>query len=539
MQADKVLLSTNIFTGIDDVIISGGIAIKENKIMSVGDIKDLIGEDTLVYNLEDRLITAGFCDSHVHLTLGCMLLNEADLSECKSQEECAKKLYDFYCSHKDRYSDNDWILGFSWYNFWWDNNEYPNKKVLDKYFPDKPVFLLNADGHGAWVNSYALELAGVDNDTINPPYGIISRDENREATGYLDEAAMSLCINSAFSICEEKEKELYEKYINVYSKSGLTSINDMQYFFGINMGNKNVFEVLNKEGKLPVRINFATGLFGEIEKFKTLKEKYNSGKIFYNGTKEFIDGLIITHTAYMNNPYTDDENADYLKHAVDLEQLKKRIEEVQGLGINIQLHATGDKAVKFALDSYKEAIGKNGFNDSRLSIEHIDILSPDDLYKFGECNIVASIQPQHMALTASYEGCPYPNAVGKERERYLWAYNSIKKNGGVLAFGTDYPTAGINPLMTIYRAVTRLFDDNSPDGGWNPEEKLTLFDAVRAYTYGGAYKTGREGELGTIEKGKLADFTIFDENIFEVTFEDIPKVKIYGTMCDGDMYISD
>lgn len=536
MIADKVIFCKNIFTGVNDELVSGGIAILKNKILSVGDVRGFIGEKTLVYDIGERLITAGFCDSHVHFLMGCMVSSEVDLSDCKSEEECALKLYNFYCENKKKNSENDWIIGFSWYNFWWQKKDFPSKKTLDKYFPDKPVFLLNADGHGAWVNSKALSISNIDSKTKNPPYGTIFRDKNNEATGYLDENAMSLCIHSAFSMNEDREKEMYEKYMDLYVKSGLTSVNDMQYFFGLDMGNKKVFEMLEKEGNLPLRINFATGLLGSIEEMKNYEKNYKNGKIFYNGTKEFIDGLIITHTAFMCEPYSDDTKAFHNAHAVDLDLLKKRIEEIHKLGINIQLHATGDKAVKFALDSYAQAINKNGFTKSRLSIEHIDLLSKEDLIKFGKYKIIASVQPQHLALTDSYNDCPYPNAVGKERERYLWAYKSIMENGGILAFGTDYPTAGINPLMTIYRAVTRLFNDNSPLGGWNEPERLSLFDAVKAYTIGGAYKIGRENELGTIEVGKLADFTIFEKNIFDMPFEDIPKTKVYGTMCNGKLY---
>jgi predicted amidohydrolase YtcJ len=536
--AEKVLLSNNIFTAENDDLISGGIAVAGYHIIAVDskkEIKKYIGDKTVVYDFGDKLLIPGFCDSHVHLMMGCMATAYPDLGTAKSADDCGRILRAHYEKDPGFYSPGEWILGFNWYHTRWQNKSYPTKETLDKYFPDMPVFLINADCHGAWVNSKALEICGVDKNTPDVPYGKIHRDQAGNPTGYLEEMATSLCINQAYDLPKVKEKMLLQKVNKYFSKYGITSVGDMQYLLGADVGNVEVYRNMADNDELNFRINFANGLFDDMEKILFLHNNFNNKEdlVYYNGLKEFIDGIIPTHTSIMLDKYTDDPTAPINYELMDIEKADKLISFYHSMGMNIQLHATGDGAVRKALDMYEKAINNNGKTKSRLSIEHLDLTDPADIKRLGELEIIASVQPPHITLSDSLETNDYPPAIGEERTKNLWSYKSFAESGATLAFGTDYPVVYDSPMVSIHRAVTRKFPDGKPENGWNPEQRLSVSQAIQAYTLGGAKKFGKEEVLGTIKVGKLADITVLDKNLLKIDPDEILDTEVVFTMVDG------
>lgn len=536
--ADKILLSNNIFTGESKETFNGGIAVKGYHIIGVADreeIKKYIGKTTVVYDFGDKLLLPGFCDSHVHLLMGCMATRYADLGAGKSADDCTRILYEHYQANRDFFSAEEWVVGFNWYHFNWKDKSYPTKEALDKYFPDVPVFLMNSDCHGGWVNSKALEICGVDKNTPDVPYGTLHRDAEGNPTGYLEEMAASLCIEKAYDLPSVKEKMLLLTVNKYFSKYGVTSVGDMRPLLGANMGKESVYRQMADADELNFRINFAVDLFDDRDYILDVHKNFGNKEdlVYHNGLKQFMDGIIPAHTAIMLEPYTDDPNAPLSYELMDLTKARDLIEEYQGLGLNIQIHAVGDGAIRQIVDMYENAITKNGETEARLSVEHLDLTNPADVDRMAKLGIIGSVQPPHITLTDTLEENDYPPVVGEERTKNLWNYKSFTDKGMTLAFGTDYPVVGANPMIGLHRAVTRKFSDGKPEEGWLPEQKLDIFQAVSAYTLGGAKKFGKEKVLGTLTEGKLADIIALDKNLFAIEPDEILNTNVVFTMVDG------
>jgi predicted amidohydrolase YtcJ len=533
--ADKVIISNAIFKGTDDALIDGAIAIKGNKIIFVGgkkEVQNYIDSKTKIYEYNDKLVMPGFMDSHVHLIMGSLYNRCVNLGSARSEEEAAQMVKEF----ADSNPDDSWVLGFNWYNIFWEDKSMPTKKSLDKLIPDRPVFLLNAEAHGGWVNSKALEIAGIDRNTKDPDYGKIERDEQGEPTGVLYEQAQGLVVKYAYSLPEEKEMELLKSFSEKAIKLGVTSIIDVQPFFGANLGKKEVYEKYVKSDSKAIRLNIALGITEDNVKHahELNKEWENIDKLKFVGFKDFIDGVPNTYTALLVEPYSDKEG--YRGNSlIDLPKLKNLIEKAHKNDYSVKLHACGDGAVRFALDSYSDSIRKYCRKNLRHAIEHIEMITEEDIPKFKEYGIVASMQPEHIAITQAFADNPYPIRAGKEREKYLWAIRTIMETGAVVCFGSDYPVVDIDPFLGIYRAVTRVHNDGQPEGGWNPQEKLTIQEALRAYTYGSAYALNMEEKLGTLQEGKYADIVVLDKNLLNVSNDDILGTKIILTMINGEV----
>ena len=536
--ADKILLSNSIFTGESKETIGGGIAVKGYHIIGVGsreEIQKFVGNDTVVYDFGDKLLMPGFCDSHIHLLMGCMATRYANLGAGKSADDCARILYDHYEANRNFFAEGEWVIGYNWYHFNWDEKKHPTKEALDKYFPDVPVFLMNSDCHGGWVNSKALEICGVNKDTPDVPFGTLHRDADGNPTGYLEEMAACLCIDKAYDLPMVKERMLLLTVNKYFSKFGVTSVGDMRPLLGANMGKEAVYRQMADADELDFRVNFAADLFDDKEYILDVNKNFGNKEdlVYFNGLKQFMDGIIPAHTAIMLEPYLDDPDAPLSYELMDLAEAKDLIEEYHGLGINIQVHAVGDGAVRKAVDMYENAIKKNGQTESRLSVEHLDLTNPAEVDRMSDLGIIASVQPPHVTLTDTLEENDYPPVVGPEREKQLWNYKSFLDKGVTLAFGTDYPVVSADPMIGLHRAVTRKFSDGKPQDGWLPEQRLDIFDAVSAYTLGGAKKFGKAEVLGTLTTGKLADIIAVDKNLFTIEPDEILETKVIFTMVDG------
>ena len=529
--ADIVIHGEAIFDSVSDVPVPGFIAIAGNRIVGVGpkdEATEYIGQETVTVDAGKRLVMPGFHDSHTHLILAGMYKCFVNMGTAKSGEEAAKKLFDYESAHPTE----GWVYGFNWYHVFWDDKVLPKKETLDRYFPDRPVFLLNAEAHGAWVNSEALRIAGVDKDTPDPFGGEIARLENGEPSGFLYESAVALVGEHSLNLTMAQEKRFLKAYMDAAAPLGITSLVDVQPYFGANLGRLSTYKAMEEKGELTVRIHAASNLFGDLEQAARDAETCTGEKVRANLLKQFVDGVPITHTALMLEDYTDAPNNRGFQ-LCELDRIEEGIMEGHRLGLSVKIHAIGDRAIRFTLDCFEQAIKTYGPNKARHAIEHIEIVTDEDIPRFGELGIVPSVQPEHVGLMPTWEGEEYRYVLGEERAGKTWPFRRLLNATGVLSLGSDCPVVDNNPFYGIHRGLTRLHDDGLPVGGWNPTEKLTVAELIRGYTYGSAYGVSREKELGTLEVGMLADVVILDRDLFKVSPQEIRETNVDMTIMDG------
>lgn len=529
MIADYIIKSNCIFDSCGNEPFSGFIAIAKDKILYIGTsdekITTYLGDDTQVLNYEEKLVMPGICESHAHVFYGALEAAGANVAESTSEEEAVQMIFDH---EKDK--DNKWVIAFGWNHEYWQVKKLPTKASLDKHFPDKPVVVINEELHGAWVNSKALDICGIDGFTVIPAgMGMIEKDDTGAPTGYLLETyAMKLVLDVAFAMPEEKKIQLINRYFEITAGLGITSLSNLQ-IHEILM--EDVFEHMDKEGKLKVRMSLLASVNRPMEKLLKMKEKYHSNTLKFGGIKGFVDGTPMGYTGALIEEYSD-RPGFYGEKYLSVENFGEQAKAFELNGIRMRLHACGDGAVREALDIYAYCRGSNHKEPLRHTIEHLEVVHPDDMGRAGALGVVASVQPDHM-WAPIFEEHPFHKIVGKARCKYVYPFKSLAENGAVLAFGSDHPIAELNPLRGIYRAVTRLLGDKRPEEGWCPDEKISLADSLKAYTIGSAYQMWSEKITGTLEAGKFADIAVLDRNLFEVDPEEILETAVVMTMLGG------
>ena len=530
-KADILIEGEAIFDSVGDAPFSGFVAIAGNRIVGVGGKSDAAayaGPDTVRIDAGERLVLPGFHDSHTHLILAGMYKCFVNMGSAKSEEEAARMLFE----HEQAHPTEGWVYGFNWYHVFWDRKVLPRKETLDRYFPDRPVILLNAEAHGAWVNSKALEIAGVTKDTPDPFGGEIARGDDGEATGFLYESAVALVGAYSFDLSPAQERKFLKAYMDAAAPLGITSLVDVQPYFGANLGKLDTYRKMEEDGELTVRIHAAADLFGDLELTARAAARCTGDKVRANLLKQFVDGVPITHTALMLEEYTDAPGNKGFQ-LCELDRIEEGIMEGHRLELSVKIHAIGDRAIRFTLDCFERAIRTYGKNKARHAIEHVETVTPEDIPRFGELGIVPSVQPEHVGLLPTWEGEEYRFVLGEERAGRTWPFKSLLKATGVLAIGSDCPVVDNNPFYEVHRGITRVHDDGLPEGGWNPTEKLTVAEVLKGYTYGSAYGVSREEELGTLEPGKLADVIILDRDLFRVRPEEVRTAQVDLTIMDG------
>lgn len=534
--ADLILCGATIFSGKALADEQEFIAIAGNRIIGMGksdEVRSFRGEQTKVISLEkEQMIMPGLHDHHIHLIQAGMLDKYVDLTGTSSQEEAAQLAADFAAS----IPEGEWVMGFGWSRQSWVRKDLPTKHSLDKLIADRPVFLLDSELHGAWVNSKALELCGISAETADPDFGEIARDQEGQPSGYLYETALTLVGRSALDFQEELVEELIKRYMRKAVKWGITSVSDMTPYLGLDLAYEKTYLAMDQKGELDIRINAARNLFEEMDHFLHIRrqaEESGSGMYRVPYMKQFLDGVIANYTALMLNSYSTcpGERGGSL---LDMGRLDKAVETAHAHHVSVRLHACGDGAVRAALDAYEAVIKKQGQTSARHQIEHIESIDPADFPRFKELGVIASVQPEHIVSgIPSFADNSYPQLLGADRVKSTWPFRSLLQQGAVLAFGSDAPVVEGNPFHGMYCGLERIHPDGSPVGGWNPQEKLTIEELIHGYTYGGAYAEGRENELGTLEVGKLADLTVVDRNLLTASSAEIRETEVLLTIVDG------
>jgi hypothetical protein len=527
LAPDIVIINANIHTIDQDRPTAEAVAILGNWIVAVGsnkEIKKLAGAQTREIDAKGQLVLPGFNDAHVHFLGGGFQLSSVDLRDAGSTGEFAERIRKF----AGKLPVGRWITGGDWDHERWPGAQLPTRELIDRFTPDTPVFVSRLDGHMALANSLALRLAGVTRQTLDPPGGLIVRDQKTgEPTGVLKDAAMSYVWKVIPASSFEEKLAAARAATDHAASLGVTSVQDMSA--GNDVG---VYQTLLDRGELKTRVYAVAPLPAWERLARTgIRAHFGSVMLRIGGLKGFADGSLGSTTALFFEPYRDAPNTSGLAGDEMFPEgvMLERVRGADRAGLQVMIHAIGDRANDLILSIYEQVASENGEHDRRFRIEHAQHLRPQDIPRFGRDRVIASMQPYH----AIDDGRWAEKRIGKERAKTTYAFRSLLEAGVTLAFGTDWTVAPLDPVLSVYAAVTRRTLDEKNPKGWIPEQRISVAEAVRAYTVGSAYAEFQENVKGTITPGKLADLVILSRDIFKIDPKEIEKVKVVMTMVDG------
>jgi hypothetical protein len=531
---DLIVHNARVFAADGSAPFDGAVAVRGNQILRVGEaraIRRLRRRGTLEIDARGGTVMPGFNDAHLHFISGGLGLERANLLGATTLDEIRATIKAF----AERYPDRPWVIGRGWYYEPFPGG-LPTKELLDALVPDRPAYMTAYDGHTAWVNSKALEIAGVTRKTPHPKDGVVVKDPTTgEPTGVLKEAAKQLVGRFLPEPTREDKLRALRAAMREVQRLGITSVQnahgDAEEFA--------LYDALRQARELTVRTYSAVSLEaplaeGDLARLDDLVRKYPDDALFKTGAVKLMgDGVIESHTAAMLAPYTNRPGVKGQPFATD-EEMKTVVSQVDARGWQVMIHAIGDGAIRQALDAYEHAARVNPApaRGRRHRIEHIETTDPADIPRFGALGVIASMQPFH--------GNPSPNQIvvwagniGDERASRGWAYNSISKAGGRIVFGSDWPVVTPDPRMGLHVAVTRTTPDGVPAGGWYPGERVSLAQALEAYTSGAAYASFDEQRKGRLATGQLADIVVFSKDLFALPAGKLLDAEVTHTIVDG------
>jgi predicted amidohydrolase YtcJ len=520
-QADMIITNARIITEDDHLPYARAMAVSADTILAIGSNREVLkykGENSAVLDLEGRCVIPGFIDSHVHFLQGGTNLASVQLRDATTPEEFINRIKVFASKLKP----GSWILGGGWDGKGW--NSLPEKGWIDSVTPDNPVFVSRLDGHMALANSLALKLAGVNRGAKDISGGTIGRDSRGDITGIFKDNAMDLISRVIPSETQEEVDRALLAGTNYFASNGVTSVH------GVDAGAyADGLARLRDNGRLITRVYAMVPIWQWRELAEKIeKEGKGDDWIRIGGVKAFVDGSLGSHTAAFLEPYTD-LTTDSGLFVNSREDLYNWVLNADRAGIQVSIHAIGDRAIRFLLDTYETVEKENGARDRRFRIEHSQHIAPSDIERYAQLNVIASMQPYH----AIDDGRWAEPLIGPERIKTTYAFRNLLDTGAKLAFGSDWPVAPATPLEGIYAAVTRrTLDDKNPDG-WVPEQKITVEEALKAYTRDAANASFEEDIKGTLAPGKLADFVVLDRNITTVDPVEIRNIKVLQTYVGG------
>ena len=493
-------------------------------VCSRSEIDSWRGAKTKVIDAGGKLVLPGFNDAHVHFIQGGAQLEQVNLVDAATPDEFAKRI----AAQGKKTPKGEWILGGRWDETKWPKADLPTKELVDPLTSDTPMFVERYDGHEALANSAALKLAGVDAKTAEVPGGVIVRDASGNPTGIFKDAAMALIYKAIPPVTHEQRLRAVCAALKHAASLGVTSVQHMNPEFA----DVAVYSELAEKGELTTRI-YAVPMETEWRDQARVGIRHAWGSSFLRlgAVKGYADGSLGSRTAYMFEPFIDDPgNRGLLSDEMHPPSaMHDRLMQAAAAGLQLRVHAIGDRAISMILDIFADIEKANGYHDQRFVIEHAQHMAQQDFERFAKLHVIASMQPYH----AIDDGRWAEARLGHGRARYSYAWRSFLDHGVMLAFGTDWPVAPLDPIQGLYAAVTRATLDGKNSGGWIPEEKITLPEAVEAYTVGAAFAEFQEREKGSITPGKLADMVILSDNIFDLKPESIRNVKVRTTIMGG------
>ena len=561
-----LLYNGKIFTADENFTIAEAVAVDGEKIVAVGKSGDLRAkyQGDKEIDLKGKLVTPGFNDAHVHFLRGALSLLTVNLLDAKTVDEAKTRV----AAKVKETPKGEWIIGRGWDHTLW-GNKFPNKNDLDAIAPDNPVFLVRVDGHVGWVNSAALKLAKVDKATKNTEGGEIERDSNGDATGILKETTQELVSRLIPQPTKEQQIKGLELALKMAREYGITSVQDNSGY----ETTKLYREFLN-QNKLTVRVAEWQDFEDSVVEIKRQRAEFDAFKndpnrLKLTALKGYVDGTLGSKTASMLAPFTDDDkNVGIMRHPP--EELTRMIVERDAAGFQIALHAIGDKANRMALDGFEAAkkasisrakeklltpnsltsnsklkcdeiipVTVNGRLDVELGrvtpcrhrIEHAQVVNPIDFKRFQDMDIIASMQPTHAVSDKRWA----ESRLGEYRVLGAYAWHLMKSYHVHIPFGTDFPVEAINPYATLYAAVSRQDAEGMPAGGWQPQERLSIQDALRCHTYESAYAEFAENLKGEIEVGMLADLVVHSKDLTTIEHKEILTTAPVYTIFNGQV----
>ena len=532
-QASVILVNGKVWTENPALPIAHAVALDGNTILAVGDdatIRKLAGPDTKVIDLHGRLLLPGFNDAHVHFLDGGASLISVELGTANSPAEFTARIAKFA---KTR-APGSWLRNGNWDHQRWNPPNLPTHQLIDDATGDHPVLLWRTDGHMALANALALKLAGIDRSTKDPPGGEIVRDKDGNPTGILKDSATALVMRVMPPLSAAEQDQAMEAASTKPRSHGITSVQNLadtpedesqpEAF--------REFQKFEREGKLTVRIYQGV----RVRDWKMYADPgivapFGSSLLRIGNLKAFADGALGSETAWMDEPFANNPSNRGLASPdlLDMEKFYGEMRAADKAGLQLTIHAIGDHAIHTILDLYERLEKDNGPADRRPRIEHVQHIHPADYPRFAKLGVIASMQPYH----AIDDGRWAEKVIGPERAHSSYAWKSLLDAGATLAFGSDWAVAPLDAVMGIYAATTRQTLDGKNPGGWIPEQRITVAQAVHAYTVAPAFAEHQEKVKGSIEPGKLADLVILSDDIFSIAPEKIQNTKVDLTIFDG------
>lgn len=531
MGVDVILMNGRIFTVDPSLPWVEAAACDNGRIMAVGkfdELKSLAGPDTKIINVNGRLVLPGLIDAHIHFLWYVLRQhnNQIDLYGVSDVNEMRRRIG----KAVQLKGKNQWLHGWGWDETYW--TEKPSLSLLDDISAHTPLILHRADLHTVWVNTAALKLAGITNETPDPAGGRFGRDSMGRLTGVLHEWAAIEMVEQHIPGYDFRTLQGWLKDAIVEAnKLGLTGIHDIR-LQREGPQSLHLFNDLYMQGALNLRVhmNVAAEFLNEAVALG-IGPGFGNERLWIGQVKVFADGSMGGKTAFMLEPFENEP--DKFGISVTSPEIMQELGTLaRRAGLSLSVHAIGDRAVRTVIDVLNEIPPHDTSHVSALPhrIEHVQLIHPDDLPRLSKHNIIASVQPVH--IMSDWKTA---DRVWGSRARYAYAFRSMLNHKTMLAFGSDAPFAPLNPLLGIYAAVTRCDDRREPDAGWYPEERLSVAETIYGYTMGAAFAAGKQSLQGSISPGKWADFIVLDRNIFEINPMEIPEADVLMTIIDGQV----
>ncbi len=535
--ADLILRNGRIYTSDTQHPWAEALAIRGSKIAAVGseaDVAKLQGPRTRVIDLAGRMAMPGIIDSHIHFLSGSLSLGQIFLDDARSAAEIQRRVKEYAARHPDK----KWLIGRGWAYDLFAPSGLPTKDILDAVERDRPVVLENYDGHSYWVNSKALELAGINRTTPDVKegeltVGIIVRDPaTGEPAGVLKERAAGLMDKAIPQPSREEKLAALRNGLRLANQHGLTSSLDANS----SIEEMDLYAELHRRGQLTVRMTLSQGMEPKLtpevlRRYESARRRFRGEWVRAGVIKAYMDGVIESHTAAMLESYADDPSLSGSRNYTP-EQFNGLVRELDRRKFHVITHAIGDLGIRTTLDAYEAAAKSNGRRDRRFRLEHIENIHPADIPRFGKLGVIASMQPYHAYPSPNLEAI-WARNVGPKRLPNSFAWHSIASGGARLNFGSDWPVVTLDPFEGIQNAVTRQRTDGAPAGGWVPEQRVTLDQALAAYTRDAAWGQFEESIKGTLTPGKLADVIVLSQDLFKIPPLHIYKTKVLLTIVGG------
>jgi predicted amidohydrolase YtcJ len=531
-EPTRIFVNAHIWTGDAKTPQAEALAVADEHILAIGsnaDVRRLQGAKTQVVDLQGAFVVPGFIDNHVHFINGGLALEQTDLRDAKTRQEFTKRIAAAARARKGK-----WITDGNWDHELW-GGVLPTRQWVDDVTRDTPVFVSRLDGHMALANSRALQLAGITRDTPDPEGGTIVRDAHGEPTGILKDNALDL-VTKVIPPPSPADIDAALERASLYAVSrGVTQVHDMGMGYGEWQSLAGYQRALAKK-RLRLRIYSFVALADSTRMTEYVKQHGRGNDwLRWGGLKGFVDGSLGSTTAWFHEPYTDAPQTSGLT-VIDPAVLRERILLADHEQRHIAVHAIGDRANDWLLDVFAESIAKHGARDRRFRIEHAQHLTAAAIRRFKPLGVIASMQPYH----AIDDGRWAEKRIGAKRLAGTYAFRSLLDAGARVTFGSDWPVAPMDPLIGIYAATTRRTIDGANPNGWQPQEKISVAEALRAYTSSNAYAGFQEDRAGMLAHGYLADFAVLDADLFGVAPEHIPDIHVLRTVIGGhDAFVRD